>query len=322
MPTRQDAEAPPFPSLPLSSTLSPAQSALAGFNVLSAWTVVSASGSTPCSAGQYLTVAGTPVCPSCPAGTYVSTANLFLSCFPCPPGTFSAERASGCTACAAGFFQPNWATSACAACPAGYTSTAGNSTCGACPPGSYAAPGSAQCALCPKGYYSSHSGAAACTLCPTINGTVNTTAEAGSSSVEDCVVVVDFCANNAPLCGPNQLCVDVPHADNYTCVCEPGWTGADCLSRVVSSSSSSSGIVLLVVGVPHRDAHQHLQRVDRVVGSVVLVVDGRPRSGDVIAADIVLVVRVDHIQQFALHLTGVHVHQRQSVHLHGRLVVV
>ena len=126
--------------------------------------------------------------PVCPAGTYLSLANLAPLCEPCPQGTYSAALgatspatclscAAGtasaslgatspttCLPCGLGYTATTPRTAACSQCPAGFFPATPASPCAPCPAGQAGGGGSA-CALCTPGSWSP-AGSGACALCP------------------------------------------------------------------------------------------------------------------------------------------------------------
>jgi hypothetical protein len=107
-------------------------------------------------------------CQTCPAGSY----NIPNGCELCPPGTFSARGATGCTTCTAGKSSFSSGSSECLTCSAGTYSIL--SSCSPCPPGTLSAAGASQCTPCAAGTYdiSTSGGSTQCQSCSP--GTYNT----------------------------------------------------------------------------------------------------------------------------------------------------
>ena len=236
----------------LSPSMSFAQSVVSGYSLLSSSLQLQVEdASTSCPAGYYLSAPSSPsssiTCSECAAGSYVSSASSFQSCFSCPPGSWSAVGSGSCSACLAGFYQPDWAAAACPSCPPGFSSSAGSDTCLLCPPGSFSSSAaSPDCELCPTGFYSTLAGSTGCSACPTVNASVFTTSGSGSDSLSNCSVLVELCASLGPVCG-NGSCVDSNVPEQWSCSCNPGWTGSNCSVALPntdeqgSSSGSSNG---------------------------------------------------------------------------------
>jgi ELWxxDGT repeat protein len=141
-----------------------------------------ATGCSICAAGSYAPAgpSGETSCATCPAGTFSSAAGSPV-CESCPVGSYSSTGATSCSLCPTGIYTTNSATestsiSACTICAPGYAGTVTNSGtlnaagCSICPPGSYASAGSTSCTSCPTGVYTTGSSSGntsivACTIC-------------------------------------------------------------------------------------------------------------------------------------------------------------
>ena len=197
-----------------------------------------------CAGGKYKSVASSSVCTNCPAGKY-STIGASV-CTDCPAGTYSASTGAtdcqncsvntqslvGSTAltsclCSPGFTGPDHNN--CVNCAGGkYKSDPGFSVCTDCPVGKYSILGSSVCTDCPDGKFSSTVGASDISSCIGCGSTQS------SETPMFCLCAANQYWSDQDCAACNSCDMNPPCSESLSgsvgrtsCVCSPGFTGAD-----------------------------------------------------------------------------------------------
>lgn len=140
-----------------------------------------------CAAGKFNAVDGATHCSDCPRATY--SAARASNCTACPPGTttyprggvnmsscldlcaagsYSISGGGPCTLCEVGKYNTEAGATGCFACPSNLsTAVAGSTSClGFCQPGRYGSNGLQVCSECPAGKHARDVRASQCDACP------------------------------------------------------------------------------------------------------------------------------------------------------------
>ncbi|XP_070201910.1 uncharacterized protein [Littorina saxatilis] len=188
-----------------------------------------------CSMGSYFD-ANTGSCQFCPSGTRSQqlAARTIDDCYlQCPYGYVSSSGEAPCTPCTEHTYSLN--RTYCAACPAGL-STRGDAqgypgSCrSACTAGTFSYDGLNPCTACPLGFFQSQAGTSTCVEC----ASDQTTTSRNSTSANNCVPAAPIVCNPNPCF--NGTCVAINH--DYRCLCQAGYTGRNCQSRIRPCDSS------------------------------------------------------------------------------------